>query len=193
MRGWTPLRLQWVQGTSQWWLSFLSPPFRGHFWLVQWTFCPLPAFCQRLTLQACSFFCLFFLSPLGNKTQLKLPLFSRLPLLVFFIMTFGSVPAWMWRGRLYVLHVFVRMFEKQDRQTWSLTPSFSACGNKYKALFLSPWSFEFILWVLCQWCSMAIASGTSFPYCITALFNLSGVLFHPPPLYFSQASRKPDL
>lgn len=68
MRGCTPLRLQWVRGTSQRWLSFLSPPFRGHFCPLQWAFCPLPAFCQRLTLRVCSFFCLFFLSPLENKT-----------------------------------------------------------------------------------------------------------------------------
>lgn len=91
MRGCTPLRLQWVRGTSQWWLSFLSPPFRGHFCPLQWAFCPLPAFCQRLTLRVCSFFCLFFLSPLENKTQLKPRLFIHLPLLLFFIMTFGSV------------------------------------------------------------------------------------------------------
>lgn len=91
MRGCTPLHLQWVWGTSQWWLSFLSPPFRGHFCPLQWAFCPLPAFCQRLTLRVCSFFCLSFLSPLENKTRLKPRLFIRLPLLLFFIMTFGSV------------------------------------------------------------------------------------------------------
>lgn len=68
MRGCTPLSLQWVRVTSQLWLSFLSPSFRGHFWPLQWAFCPLPAFCQRLTLRVCSFFCLFFLSPLENKT-----------------------------------------------------------------------------------------------------------------------------
>lgn len=69
MRGCTPLRLQWVRGTSQWWLSFPSPPFRGHFCPSQWAFCPLPAFCQRLTLRVCSFFCLLFLSPPQNKTR----------------------------------------------------------------------------------------------------------------------------
>lgn len=47
MRGCTPLRLQWVRGTSQWWLSFLSPPFRGHFCPLQWAFCPLPAFLPK--------------------------------------------------------------------------------------------------------------------------------------------------
>lgn len=48
MRGCTPLRLQWVWGTSQWWLSFLSPPFRGHFCPLQWAFCPLPAFSAKV-------------------------------------------------------------------------------------------------------------------------------------------------
>jgi len=31
-------------------------------------FVPSPLFCQRLTLRVCSFFCLFSLSPLENKT-----------------------------------------------------------------------------------------------------------------------------
>lgn len=84
MRGCTTLCLQWVRGNSQWWLSFHSPPFRGHFWHLQWSFCPLPAFYQRLTLRVCSFFCLFFLCPLQNKTRLKMRLFIGLPLLLFF-------------------------------------------------------------------------------------------------------------
>lgn len=88
MRGCTPHCLQQVRGTSQWWLSFLSPPFRGHFWLLQWALCPLPAFCQHLTLQACSFFASSLC--LHQKTkQLKPRLFNHLPLLLFFIMTFG--------------------------------------------------------------------------------------------------------
>ena len=106
MRGCTPLRLQWVRGTSQWWLSFGSPPFRGHFCPLQWAFCPLPAFCQRLTLRVCSFFCLFFLSPQENKTWLKPRLFIHLPLLLFFIMTFGSVSSCV----LCSLHECVEMF-----------------------------------------------------------------------------------
>lgn len=102
MRGCTPLRLQWVRGVEegcgggQRWLSSPSPPFRGHFCPSQWAFCALAAFffCQRLTLPACSFFCLLSLHPppqpslrenknkTKKKTQLKLRLFIPPLLLV---------------------------------------------------------------------------------------------------------------
>lgn len=59
-----------------------SVPYNG-------SFVPSPLFfCQRLTLQACSFFCLLFLFPQENKTKSKPRLFIHLFLLLFFIMTF---------------------------------------------------------------------------------------------------------
>lgn len=58
MRGCFPLCLQWIWGTSQWCLSFGSPPFRGHFCPLQWLFCPFLAF--------------FFFVPTFNPSSLLL-------------------------------------------------------------------------------------------------------------------------
>lgn len=66
MRGCSLLCLQWIWGTSQWCLSFGSPPFRGHFCPLQWLFCALPAFFLP-TFNPSSL--LLFLPPLSVSTR----------------------------------------------------------------------------------------------------------------------------